>query len=80
MNAVAQVCCVIAYNIGDFDEVKLLSIIGQGSFGTVHRALWRGMMVAAKVIPVSLVDGKERAAKEVELCQLAHSKVINQPH
>jgi len=57
------------YYIGDFDDLKLLSIIGQGSFGTVHRALWRGMMVAAKVIPVSLMDGKEKATKEVELCE-----------
>ena len=36
----------------DPKEFKLLNIIGTGSFGKVHRALWRGTFVAAKVIQV----------------------------
>ena len=31
-------------------EVQLLSTIGQGSYGTVYRPVWRGSLVAAKVI------------------------------
>jgi len=34
----------------DITWVKLLSSIGQGSFGTVYRAIWRGSLLAAKVI------------------------------
>lgn len=52
--------------IGVFENVKLLSVIGQGSFGTVHRALWRGILVAAKVIPTSVTNNKDKAKKEVE--------------
>ena len=30
--------------------VRLVNVIGHGSFGTVYRAVWRGSLVAAKVI------------------------------
>ena len=33
-------------------ELKLFEIIGEGAFGTVHKASWRGCLVAAKVIPI----------------------------
>lgn len=48
--------------------MKLLNVIGQGTFGTVHRALWKGMFVAAKVVPVSVSD-QDKVLHEVGLCQ-----------
>ena len=54
--------------VGSFDDTILLAIIGQGSFGTVHRAMWRGLLVAAKVIPMT--EDKSKVQKEIELCQL----------
>ena len=41
-------------------NLQLLNAIGQGSFGTVYRATWRGSLVAAKVIGV-----KESEAKQI---------------
>ncbi|DAZ99413.1 TPA: hypothetical protein N0F65_004046 [Lagenidium giganteum] len=34
----------------DFSELKLAEMIGQGAFGTVHRATWRGTPVAVKIL------------------------------
>ena len=39
-------------------ELKLLEMIGQGSYGTVHRASWQGSLVAAKAIPLTPRDVK----------------------
>ena len=38
------------YNSTGTTDIMLLDIFGQSSFGVVHRAIWRGSMVAAKVI------------------------------
>ena len=32
------------------NALKLLSVVGSGAFGQVHKAIWRGSVVAAKVI------------------------------
>lgn len=34
----------------DPTTVRLLEVIGSGSYGVVHKAVWRGSIVAAKVI------------------------------
>ena len=34
----------------DFAELKLSEMIGQGAFGSVHRATWRGTTVAVKIL------------------------------
>lgn len=47
----------------DPKKLVLLDVVGSGSFGTVHRACWRGIVIAAKVIPVQC----EVTSKEVEL-------------
>lgn len=44
-----QLCCMLT---ADPCELKLFEIIGEGAFGTVHKASWRGCLVAAKVIPI----------------------------
>lgn len=46
--------------------VKFIKVIGQGSFGTVHLASWRGSLVAAKVISVSSVDMKH-TQREIDI-------------
>ncbi|CEG41895.1 tkl protein kinase [Plasmopara halstedii] len=34
----------------DFKELQIKEMIGQGAFGTVHRAKWRGTAVAVKIL------------------------------
>uniref|UniRef100_M4BH68 non-specific serine/threonine protein kinase n=1 Tax=Hyaloperonospora arabidopsidis (strain Emoy2) TaxID=559515 RepID=M4BH68_HYAAE len=34
----------------DFKELQIDEMIGQGAFGTVHRAKWRGTVVAVKIL------------------------------
>ncbi|CAI5741863.1 unnamed protein product [Hyaloperonospora brassicae] len=34
----------------DFEELQVDEMIGQGAFGTVHRAKWRGTVVAVKIL------------------------------
>lgn len=45
--------------------MTLLEVIGQGSFGVVHRAIWRGVVVAAKVIPLASCSDANLAMKEL---------------
>ena len=32
-------------------KLRLLEVVGEGAFGIVHKACWRGCIVAAKVVP-----------------------------
>ena len=41
-------------------------MLGQGSFGMVHSALWRGSLVAAKVIPVQISEATS-IAREIDI-------------
>ena len=40
--------------VDDTIKLKLLDVIGQGSFGTFYSASWQGSVIAAKVIPVNV--------------------------
>jgi serine/threonine protein kinase len=52
----------------DSRELKLLEVIGQGSYGTVHLASWRGSLVAAKAIPLTPRDVKSiQIQREVDI-------------
>jgi len=63
----------------DFDEIRLLSRIGQGSFGVVFRAAWRGQDVAVKMLvqqehnEVELKDFRREVAL---LGKLRHAAII----
>ena len=64
-------CCIHLLHVllyaTDMQKVRLVSIIGQGSFGTVYKAVWRGSVVAAKVIQVG--DKTSKIMGEVEKCK-----------
>ena len=57
--------------ITDPKELTLIKVIGQGSFGVVHLASWRGSLVAAKVIPVSQAElRKDVVQREIDILRL----------
>ncbi len=37
--------------------MRILEELGRGSFGVVHRAIWRGTLVAAKILPGGHMHG-----------------------
>ena len=48
------------------DKLLLFEIIGRGSYGTVYRASYRGIQVAAKVLQIGGQD-KATISREVGL-------------
>ena len=47
----------------DLDHVKF---IGRGTYGVVHKAVWRGSVVAAKVLCTPTIAHEEDIIKEIE--------------
>ena len=47
----------------DCSDLQLMEVIGQGSYGTVHVASWRGSLIAAKVVPVLMSEATSLAAE-----------------
>ena len=41
------------------DEVSLIEVIGRGTYGTVHRGVWKGTIVAVKVLHSQNTSGFE---------------------
>ena len=51
----------------DYCKVSLKEVIGQGGYGTVYKANWRGLVVAAQVIPLPAVSADSNNVKsEIE--------------
>lgn len=46
-------------------DIRLMDVIGRGTYGVVHMAVWRGCVVAAKVIATP-ATATEQAMKEIE--------------
>ena len=50
--------------------MKVVEVVGEGTFGVVHKAIWRGTVVAAKVISVPC-GSEDGVIKEIEMCRYA---------
>ena len=48
--------------------MKLLEVVGGGTFGVVYKAVWRGTIVAAKHINVP-TGSESGVMKEIEMCR-----------
>lgn len=56
------------YYTDEFETLKLGDVIGQGSFGTVYKAVWKGVVVAAKDINIEEgTRGYTKLIEEVEM-------------
>jgi hypothetical protein len=46
-------------HLKDLDHVKFIEEIGRGTYGVVHKAVWRGSVVAAKVLCTPTIAHEE---------------------
>ena len=61
--------CTHLYNSTGTTDIMLLDIIGESSFEVVHRAIWRGSMVAAKVIALPSSADMKSVTQEFRVWQ-----------
>ena len=57
---------IIALTFSDVTQVRLINEIGQGSFGTVYKSVWRGSVIATKVIQLQSGEDTSKILGEVE--------------
>jgi serine/threonine protein kinase len=50
-------------NVISFDEIEKQQVLGEGSYGVVYKAVWRGVAVAVKEVKGG--DGKDVLISEV---------------
>ena len=51
-----------------YQHIKLGEVLGEGTFGVVRKAIWRGTVVAAKIL--NIPRGSEHCVKkEIEMCR-----------
>ncbi|CAG2167700.1 unnamed protein product [Oppiella nova] len=58
----------------DTSEVRLQERIDKGSFGTVHKAIWRNRKVAVKLIDKE--QEKDFKIEEAQLSKLDHKNIV----
>ena len=59
-----------------FDELHITQMIGEGSFGCVRSALWRGTEVALKVLKDRAIDSREFYMEIKILTRLHHPNIL----
>ena len=62
--------CLFEITFADPTNIRLIEVIGRGTYGVVHKAIWRGSIVAVKQIftPSSGAEN-DRLIKEIEAFQ-----------
>ena len=45
--------CMANLHVANISELEIIEQVGQGSYGRVYKAAWRGTIVAAKDIPIA---------------------------
>ncbi|KXZ43002.1 hypothetical protein GPECTOR_107g146 [Gonium pectorale] len=66
---------------GDDGPVRLFSILGTGSYGTVYLGLWRGLSVAAKILVVhDTLLGPEGRLRQRAILEAAIGTTLDHPN
>ncbi|CAJ1392150.1 unnamed protein product [Effrenium voratum] len=63
-----------------FEDVRLLRLVGQGSFGSVYFSLWSGAAVAVKVIKTVVPTGKSEEVAKTPHFEALLSVTISHPN
>ena len=69
-----------AVSPAEADDIKLLSILGRGQFGTVYLGEWRGAVVAVKRILLPAVMSNSERAQKMAVMEIAISSSMNHPN
>jgi len=64
---------------GRDETVTLLSVLGEGTFGRVYKANWKGIIVAVKVIVLPSLSGQEKREK-MAVMETAISSSLSHPN
>jgi serine/threonine protein kinase len=62
------------------DDIKLLTVLGRGSFGTVYLGEWRGAAVAVKRIVLPAAMSNSERAQKMAVMEIAISSSMCHPN
>ncbi len=67
-------CWILHHVPVDYQDIQFGELIGRGSYGAVHKGVWRGNTVALKRIPITPeVDTSQVFASNKEIAALRYS-------